>query len=217
MDQPFFQLKKWEFCWDVDNVVSSWLKISRLHRKRLDIGRIKKKSPRDTRLFQSSIRLHQSPRREKKQKKLPHGKFNFLFASFFLVSCVIHESRFRSLGFPVYAFRGLLVFRVAPGRAFGVPYGAAGETGKCWAAPPWWPSVNFRFRHSRNDVTSDPPRLLGLLPLVAFPCFNFSRVFQGLWRATKAGEKKPQRSGSSTVVPQPTPPLSISCAAEYWA
>jgi hypothetical protein len=88
-----------------------------------------------------------------------------------------------------------------------VPYGAAGETGKCWAAPPWWPSVNFRFRHSRNDVTSDPPRLLGLLPLVAFPCFNFSRVFQGLWRATKAGEKKPQRSGSSTVVspPHPTP------------
>jgi hypothetical protein len=90
-----------------------------------------------------------------------------------------------------------------------VPYGAAGETGKCWAAPPWWPSVNFRFRHSRNDVTSDPPRLLGLLPLVAFPCFNFSRVFQGLWRATKAGEKKPQRSGSSTVVSPPTPPPTL--------
>jgi hypothetical protein len=87
-----------------------------------------------------------------------------------------------------------------------VPYGAAGETGKCWAAPPWWPSVNFRFRHSRNDVTSDPPRLLGLLPLVAFPCFNFSSFSRTLEGDQGRGEKTTEkRQQHCSLPPHPTP------------
>jgi hypothetical protein len=138
-------------------------------------------------LFQSSIRLPVAPREEAEET----SSWQIQFSIRFFLSRFVCDSW---ITFSVAWFSSVRISRAprvscSTVPCLWVPYGAAGETGKCWAAPPWWPSVNFRFRHSRNDVTSDPPRLLGLLPLVAFPCFNFSSFSRTLEGDQGRGEK----------------------------
>lgn len=158
-------------------------------------------------LFQSSIRLPVAPREEAEET----SSWQIQFSIRFFLSRFVCDSW---ITFSVAWFSSVRISRAprvscSTVPCLWVPYGAAGETGKCWAAPPWWPSVNFRFRHSRNDVTSDPPRLLGLLPLVAFPCFNFSSFSRTLEGDQGRGEKTTEKRQQHCSLPPPTPPPTL--------